>query len=147
MSAYWSIFCFYFDFVTILYGVILISACIFNSFVGRQKRSAQMSGPEDISQAPSRKRLRPANNTVAVSPALIPELERAYEGLYLCTPGSLLASYTKGTSPPVRNSPHKYLAAINSTPGWGRSISKQLARIKAIREQGHVSILLTDCDN
>ncbi len=68
---------------------------------------------------------------IQVSPALVTELERGYEELYLCKSGSLTATYKDGVQPPLRNSPTKYLAAINSSPGWNRSISQQLARIEA----------------
>ncbi len=75
----------------------------------------------------------PHKDEVQVSPALATELERGYEELYLCKSGSLTSTYKDGGQPPLRNSPTKYLAAINSSPGWNRSISQQLARIEARR--------------
>ncbi len=75
----------------------------------------------------------PHKDEVQVSPVLVTELERGYEELYLCKTGSLTATYKDGVQPPLRNSPTKYLAAINSSPGWNRSISQQLARIEARR--------------
>jgi hypothetical protein len=73
-----------------------------------------------------------------VSPALTRELEGAYERLYLCKPGSLSESFKEEISPPYRNSPTKYMAAINSTPGWGRSIGKQLERVASVRARGKI---------
>ncbi len=116
--------------------------------MGRQReKSIHGSGHDDSGYGTPAKIPRIASSVTEVSPALIPELERAYEGLYLCKPGSLHTSFVNGEAPPLRNSPHKYLAAINSTPGWGRSISKQLARVQAVREQGPGSVVVVNCDS
>jgi len=70
-----------------------------------------------------------------VSPALVSELESGYESLYLCIPGSLIQSYDNGLPPPLRNSAHKYLAALNVLPGWRRSIGSQLDRVEKYRNR------------
>ncbi len=90
---------------------------------------------------------RKCGNIPPVSPALVNELEQAYEELYLCTPRSLRVAYARGDNPPHRNSATKYLAAINSTPGWSRSISQQLERVRVIRDRGLTQGEVVGCDN
>jgi hypothetical protein len=68
-----------------------------------------------------------------VSPILVDELERGYEALYLCKPGSLKRSYDAGTPLPFRDSPIKYFKAINTVPGWSRGLTVQFERLERFR--------------
>jgi hypothetical protein len=105
--------------------------------VGHQKFLALIdaSPPLDDSgyETPSKRPRCPPPGLV--TSALTTELERGYESLYLCTPGSLLASFDKGLQPPVKNSAIKYLSAQNAASGWTRSIGSQLRRVENYRNQ------------
>jgi hypothetical protein len=69
---------------------------------------------------------------------LADELERGYEALYLCKPGSLKRSHDTNAPLPFRDSPIKYFKAINTVPGWNRGLTAQFERLERYRAKKSV---------
>ena len=106
------------------------------------------SAPLDDSgfETPS-KRARVESGVTPMPPPLITEIERRYESLYLCLPGSLQRSYDLGLPPPRKDSPAKMVSALAITPGRTRSINAQLDRVDNYRNYGLTSYPLVDLTN
>ena len=129
-------------------------AFVFCRFVGESLSlaKAEAEALNDSGYSTPSKRARPSPDVTGTEAGvpnnLVKELASGYERLYLCRPGSLEESYEKGLKPPHRNSLQKYMSAINASPGWSRSISKQLERVGNFRKKASSPIMEVDlCDD
>jgi len=87
--------------------------------------------------------------TAIASPVLVAELEKGYEALYLCKPGSLQRSHDLGQPPPRNDSSVKVANALAQCPCPPRrtgGLLQQQKRVYNYRRYGVQIISLADID-
>ncbi len=84
----------------------------------------------------------PVQHAAPVPPPLVSALEEAYSDLYLTKPGSLRASYERGTRPPRKDSIVKLAGALAQLP-----MCDQLKRVDSVREHGTNLISLVETED